>query len=230
MASLSTNPAYSFTVSGERLVEFIAEPAAGQVAQFRPSSLQVVAPNLRTFSLKGCSLIAGECSLSGQTRLQSADLRGTGIVGVVLPESETLTTVHLPANLAEIAVRNTRNLSTLTVDGYGHVTSISFTGNSGSFDHLAIISAAYAAGAEVASLTAENVAWTNVGGALMGWMAAIPTGRITGTIDVAGANTTVTFEMKRQFLKKWGQVDSPGNPLRITYAQRDLVSALDPAT
>lgn len=226
VANLSTNPAYSFTVSGERLVEFIAEPAAGQVAQFRPSSLQVVAPNLRTFSLKGCSLIAGECSLSGQTRLQSADLRGTGIVGVVLPESETLTTVHLPANLAEIAVRNTRNLATLTVDGYGHVTSISFTGNSGSFDHLAIISAAYAAGADVASLTAENVAWTNVGGALMGWMAAIPTGRITGTIDVAGANTTVTFEMKRQFLKKWGQVDSPGNPLRITYAQRDLVSAL----
>lgn len=226
VASLSTNPAYSFTVSGERLVEFIAEPSAGQTAQFRPSSLQVVAPNLRTFSLKGCSLIAGECSLTGQTRLQSADLRGTGIVGVVLPESETLTTAHLPARLAEISVRNARNLATLTVEGYDHMTSISFTGDSGTFDHLAIISAANQAGADIASLTCERVAWTDVGASLMDWISSRPTASITGTISVAGSNTAVTFDMKRRFLKKWGQVDSQANPLYITYAQRDIVTLL----
>ena len=226
VANLSTNPAYSFTVSGERLVEFIAEPAAGRDAQFRPSSLQVVAPNLRTFSLKGCELIAGECSLSGQTRLMSADLRGTGIVGVVLPETETLTEVHLPAKLAEVNVRNTRNLATLTVEGYEYMTAISFTGDSGTFDHLAIIDAAYRAGAAIASLTAENVSWTDVGSSLMDWISSVPTGRITGTISVAGSNTAVTFAMKRRFLQKWGQVDSPTNALYITYAQRDIPAVL----
>lgn len=226
VASLSTNPAYAFTVSGERLVEFIAEPAEGQAAQFRPSSLQVVAPNLRTFSLKGCALIAGECSLAAQTRLQSADLRGTGIVGVVLPESETLTEAHLPSKLDEVVIANTPNLDTLTIEGFDYMQAMSFTGNTGSFDLLSIVQQAQAAGAPLVSFTAENVSWTDVQASLMDWLVSMANSTITGDVSIAGANTAVTFSLKRKFLKKWGQVDNASNPLYITYSQRDLVQVL----
>lgn len=226
VASLSTNPAYSFTVFGERLVEFIAEPAEGASAQFRPSSIQVVAPNLRTFSLKGCELISGECSLSVQTRLQSADLRGTGIVGVVLPQSETLTEAHLPSRLAEVAISSTPNLATLTVEGFDYLQSMSFTGDTGSFDLLSIVNQAYQADAPLVSFTAENIDWTDVQASLMDWLVSMAHSSLTGTASIAGANTSVTFALKRKFLEKWGQVDVDTNPLYLTYAQRDLVQVL----
>ena len=226
VAALSTNPAYAFTVSGERLVEFIAEPAEGQTAQFRPSSVQVVAPNLRTFSLKGCELIAGECFLGAQTRLQSIDLRGTGIVGVVLPQSETLTEAHLPAKLAEVVVSNTPALATLTIEGFDYMQSMSFIGNTGSFDLLSIVNQAYSADAPLASFTAENISWTDVQASLMDWLVSMAHSTLTGEASIAGANTAVTFAMKRKFLDKWGQVDVSTNPLYLTYAQRDLVQVL----
>jgi len=226
VAALSTNPAYAFTVSGERLVEFIAEPGEGQTAQFRPSSVQVVAPNLRTFSLKGCELIAGECSLGAQTRLQSVDLRGTGIVGVVLPESETLTEAHLPSKLAEVVVANTPNLATLTVEGFDYMQSMSFTGDTGSFDLQSLVAQAYQADAPLVSFTAENIDWTDVQASLMDWLVGLSRSTLTGTASIAGANTSVTFDLKKRFLEKWGQVDDASNPLYLTYSQRDLVQVL----
>lgn len=226
VAALSTNPAYSFTVSGERLVDFVAEPAEGTAAQFRPSSIQVVAPNLKTFSLKGCELISGECSLSAQTRLQSADLSGTGIVGVVLPQTETLTEAHLPSKLAEVNISNTPNLGVLTIDGFDFMQSMSFTGDTGSFNLLSIVEQAYQAEAPLVSFTAENIDWTEVQASLMDWLVNMAHSTLTGTVSITGANTSVTFEMKRKFLEKWGAVDSADNPLRLTYALRDLVQAL----
>lgn len=226
VASLSTNPAYSFTVSGERLVEFIAEPGTGQTAQFRPSSLAVTAPLIRNFSLKGCTLIAGECSLAAQTRLQSVDLRGTGIVGVVLPETETLTTAHLPSSLAEIAMKNTPNLATLTVQGYSHVATINLGKDHGTFDSLNLLETIYAAEAPVTSITLVDIDWDGASAAMVHWMAQMTTANITGAIDISGSNTAVTFAMKKLFLEKWGQVDESDNPLHLTYTARSITNAL----
>ncbi len=226
VANLSTNPAYAFTVSGERLVEFIAEPASGETSQFRPSSLQVVAPNIRTFSLNGCSLIAGECSLANQTRLEAIDLRGTGIVGVVLPESELLQEAHLPSKLAEVNVQNTPNLATFDIEGFDYMTSMSFGENHGTFDILPIVQAAYSASAPLTSLQATGIDWTDIQVSLVNWLSDIATCDLSGSIGITGANTTVTFALKKKFLEKWGQVDDATNALYLTYSQRDLVSIL----
>lgn len=226
IANLSTNPAYAFTVSGERLVEFIAEPAPGQTAQFRPSSIQIVAPNLRTISLKGCGMIAGECALGNLTRLESIDLRGTDIVGVVLPQSETLNEVHLPAKLAEIVVNNTANLATLTVEGFDYMQSMYFGSSRGSFALLPLIEQAYYAGASLRSFTAEGIEWENVPASMIDWLVSITHSTITGYISITGTNTAVTFDLKRRLLEKWGAVDNQANPIYITYTLRDLVQVL----
>lgn len=226
VASLSVNPAYAFTVSGERLTEFIAEPASGETAQFRPSNLQVAAPNLRTLSIKGCGLISGELSLSGQTRLQTVDVRDSGVVSVVLPESETVRTVHLNARLNEIRLANVRNLSTLTVQGYSYLGQVQFLKNHGMFDTMSFLNECYAAGAPVSILQAESISWPNMQPSVMEWLTNIANCSLSGSITVTGSTSAVTFEMKRRMLKKWGDIDTGADGLLITYPLREIVNSL----
>ena len=226
VSALSVNPAYAFTVSGERLTEFIAEPADGVTAQFRPSNLQVAAPNLRTLSIKGCSLISGELSLSGQTRLQTVDVRDSGVVSVVLPESETVKTVHLNSRLNELRLSNVRNLSTLTMQGYSFLSQIQFLKNHGTFDSLAFLNSCFAAGAPVTILQAEGISWPNMQPSVMEWITNITNCRLSGEISVVGNTSAVTFEMKRMMLKKWGNVDTGADGLLITYPLREIVNSL----
>ena len=226
VASLSVNPAYAFTVSGERLTEFIAEPEAGGTAQFRPSSLQVAAPNLKTLSIKGCSLISGELSLSGQTRLQTVDVRDSGVVSVVLPESETVRTVHLNARLNEIRLANVRNLSTLTVQGYSYLGQVQFLKNHGTFDTLSFLNECYAAGAPASILQAVDISWPNMQPSVMEWLTSIANCHLSGSITVTGSTSAVTFEMKRRMLKKWGDIDTGADGLLISYPLREIVNSL----
>ena len=226
VAALSTNPAYSFTVSGERLVEFIAEPGVGETAQFRPSSIAVTAPLIRHFSLKGCSLIAGECPLAALTRLVDVDLRDTGIVGTVLPQTETLTSAKLPASLVELAAKNTPNLATFTVQGYSHVATINFGVDHGSFDSQVILSEAFAAEAPITAVTLLGIEWTNTQAALIDWIAQKSTAVVTGSAAITGTNTAVTFAMKKLWMERWGAVDDESNELYLTYTSRSIGYAL----
>jgi len=222
VAGLSTNPAYSFTVSGERLVEFIAEPAAGQTAQFRPSSVIFTAPNIRTVSLKGCSGIAGEVSLSGLTRLQSVDLRGTSQIGVVLPESETLTSAKLPSRLTELILRNTPSLATLTLEGYGYLTSLRLLENYGTFDTQSFVEACFSASAALTRLDILGTTWTDVSAEMLAWLLGIASSTLTGTMSIAGSNSAVTYALKAAMQSRWGDIDSADNDLYVTYQPRAI--------
>ena len=222
LASLSTNPAYSFTVSGERLVEFVAEPAAGQTAQFRPSSIIFTAPNLKTVNLHGCSGIGGEVSLASQTRLQTLDLRGTAQVGVVLPKTETLTSAKLPGRLTELIVQDTPNLAQLTIESYEFFEDLQLLENCGSFSTQRFIEECYAAGASLSRLVVKDIAWDNLAAEIARWLIGINNITLTGTMNIGGTSNSVTFDMKVQMLLKWGAIDDAQNPLYVTYPVRIL--------
>ena len=226
VADLSVNPSYSFTVSGERLTEFIAEPAEGKEAQFRPSSLLVTAPHLRRFSVKGCALIGGELSLTAQTRLESVDIRDTGFVGVVLPETETLLSAHLNGNLAELTLKNTRNLADLTLQDCSYLTQLQFLENHGSFDTLAFLNTCYTSRAPISIFSAVGIAWENMQASVLEWLANIASSTVTGSIQVSGTTSAVTFEMKIRMLEKWGNVDTGADGLLVTYPLREVTNAL----
>ena len=226
VCALSVNPAYGFTVSGERLVEFIAEPAEGAAAQFRPSSLLVTAPNLKTFRIKGCSQIGGELSLSSQTRLTDIDIRNTSIVGVSLPESETLTSVMLPDKITTLTLKNTRNLATLTLDSYAFLQEVRLLQDYGKFDSLTFLNECYVSGAPLAAFEAADIAWQNVQPSVLEYLLGIAVSSLSGSMVVTGSSSAVTFPMKKAMLEKWGDIDTGADGLKVTYPVRSIDRAL----
>lgn len=226
IANLSVNPAYGFTVSGERLVEFIAEPEGGATAQFRPSSLLVSAPNLKTFRINGCRQIGGELSLTSQTRLTDIDIRNTLIVGVSLPESETLTSVRLPDKITALTLKNTRNLATLTLDSHAFLQEVRLLKDYGKFDSLTFLNECYVAGAPLAAFEASGITWQNVQSSVLEYLLGVASSTLSGSMAVTGSSSAVTFAMKKMMLEKWGDIDTGADGLTVTYPVRAIEKAL----
>lgn len=113
----------TFNLNGKRLLEFSADSRNVQSYEFRPISMTINCPVLRTLSLYGCSTLSGSLDLSKCTKLESVDLRGTGLNSVILPESDSLTTVYLP-DLTSITVVNCPNITTFSVEGYTNLLSL----------------------------------------------------------------------------------------------------------
>lgn len=113
----------AFRLNGKRLLEFSADSRNVASYEFRPRSMTVNCPALKTLSLYGCSTLSGVLDLSGCKKLVSVDLRGTNLSSVILPETGTLTTVYLP-NLASITIVNCPNITTLSIDGYSNLISL----------------------------------------------------------------------------------------------------------
>jgi hypothetical protein len=113
----------AFPLVGQRLLEFSADSREVSTYEFRPRSMTVSCPVLKYLCLYGCSTVAGVLNLSSSTKLESVDLRGTGLQTVVLPETDTLTEVYLPA-LTSLTVNNCPNISTFSLASYGNLVSI----------------------------------------------------------------------------------------------------------
>ena len=124
----------TFNLNGKRLLEFSADSRNVQSYEFRPISMTINCPVLRTLSLYGCSTLSGSLDLSKCTKLESVDLRGTGLNSVILPESDSLTTVYLP-DLTSITVVNCPNITTFSVEGYTNLLSLT-TDNSSLADDV----------------------------------------------------------------------------------------------
>lgn len=107
-----------FTLLGSRLVEFVAEPAQNDTAWFRPPSM-VIGQNvklLKLFNIRNCSSIGGELNLSNQTRLQKLDLHGTRVNSLILPKTNTLVSVDLPATLTSVTIDGQPNIGNTAAD------------------------------------------------------------------------------------------------------------------
>lgn len=113
----------AFPLVGQRLLEFSADSREVTTYEFRPRSMTVSCPVLKSLSLYGCSTLSGVLNLANSTKLETVDLRGTGLQTVVLPETDTLTEVYLPA-LTSLTVNNCPNISTFSLASYGNLVSI----------------------------------------------------------------------------------------------------------
>lgn len=218
-----------FTVSGERLTEFVAEPTTAQ-ANFRPTSITVVAPNLRRLSVKGCGTIGSIPNLTRQTRLEEVDLRGTSVTSVVLPETETLKEVRLPGTLTELTLRNVPNLTTLDMDGTQQLREVHLMEGTTAIDSHSLVSNIYSGGAMLDGLSLRDVTWNNVTTGLVTWLTGIPRLEMTGQISMyeSGLLPSVSFDLKCKIIKKWGNVDDvtagDHRGLKMEYARRDFTS------
>lgn len=224
MGDISVNPNYSFPLSGERLVEFVAEPSGD--AQFRPSSMAITAPLMEKFSLNGSTPIGGTINLSGCTRMREIDLRGTSMTSVRLPESERLEIVRLPNKLTAITISNMPNLQTFTLDGVAFLESLILGMNIGNVNTLQIVNNCFNTKAPLTALRVEQAVWENVQPSVLEWLTNIANCQLKGSMVVAGTSTSVTFEMKRKMIAKWGDIDTGADGLKVTYPIREIVNII----
>lgn len=227
LGDISVNPNYSFPLSGERLVEFIAEPTGDK--QFRPSSMTVTAPLMERFSINGAN-VGGTINLTGCTRLVEADLRGTSVTTVRLPESERMARAYMPALLSSVAIDNMPNLNVLTFEGYSYLNSLVIGENVGNLDTLSVVVGCYMSGAPLSTLSLRNIDWLDMTGEVLSYLLGIQNLSLTGQITTkeSGNLPTITFEIKKALIQKFGNVDDTESPdhrgLKVNYTIRAITT------
>lgn len=114
----------TFELSGDRLLEFSADSRkiSGDV-QFRPIAMKVSCPNLKKLVLYGISTLSGNLDLSGCPKLESADLRGTGINSISFPETSTLRDLNIP-NVSSIILVGCKSLENVYFENLSNLTSL----------------------------------------------------------------------------------------------------------
>lgn len=228
LGDISVNPSLAFQIKGERLVEIVVNPV--NAPDFRPSSLEIIAPLVKTISLKDSSLIKGQLNLSSSTRLVSADLRNTQITQVRLPASELLTTLQFGSYMTAVNIDNVPNLTTMTFTGYDYLSSIVVGSNVGSLDTLSVLIGCFNASAPLSVLSLRNIDWVDVNGDVLNYLLGVQNTSLTGSISTyeVGNLPTVTFDMKMAIINKFGNVDDISSEgyrgLKMTYTIRPITS------
>lgn len=235
LGDMSTTPANTITIKGNRLTEFKAEPSkyytdsdsGKQMPAFRPGAIVVAAKNIKTLSLKGCTGTTGAVDLSDLARLESVDVRQTKLSDVNLPETNSLTSVQLPATIQTVDITNQQNVSTLSLEGYGNLQKFVLRNNKliDSYTHALGIYAAKPAGLKQVEF--DNVQWdtdakrcsmdmlmyyADIKAALMGVI----------FMMAASSDRALTLADKVKLCNLYGDIDDKGNALYIQYEVRAI--------
>ena len=198
----------TFELSGDRLLEFSADSRkiSGDV-QFRPIAMKVSCPNLKRLVLYGISTLSGNLDLSGCPKLESADLRGTGINSISFPETSTLRDLNIPnvssiilvgcKSLENVYFENLSNLTSLTTDSTIVLNSI--LNNATNLQDVHLQSVDYDA-AEKSELVYDLLLREGT--------------TASGTISL---NKALTIAEKNELVKKYGNIDDVSNGLHVIY-------------
>lgn len=172
---------------------------------------------LRNMTVRNCPNVTGHADFESQV-IQTIDFRGTGVTGITVPETDTLTAIRLGAATTELRFSHLAGLQTLTVE---------------STDNLGVISLNECPGADIRPVLYEalmgdilrevslhGVNWSNFGTQYLEKLADLGAD-ITGSIAIA-ASANMPFALKQKCLAVWGDIDSGDNPLFISYTKRPV--------
>lgn len=200
----------AFELSGDRLLEFSADSRKVASYQFRPTSMTVNCPVLKKLVLYGCSSLVGSLDLSNVTKLEEADLRGTGLSSVVFPSTEFLKSVSVP-NLVSLTIMGSRNLTNFYSEGYSNLKSL--TTDSSTIADTILRSTATLTEVHFTDIFldySEDTATSNkLYEALIG-----ENSTATGFISL---KKQITQAQKELLISKYGNIDNRTNPLCIQY-------------
>lgn len=235
LGDMSTTPANTITIKGNRLTEFKAEPSkyytdtdsGKQMPAFRPGAIVVAAKNIKTLSLKGCTATTGSIDLSDLTRLESVDVRQTKLSDVSLPETNSLTSVQLPATIQEVNITNQSSISTLTLEGYSNLQKFILRDNEllDSYTYAVGIYAAKPSGLK--SVEFDHVQWNTDSKRcsmdMLMYFADIKAALI-GVIYMMAASSdrALTLTDKLKLCSLYGNIDDKSNSLYIQYEIRAI--------
>ena len=179
LGDMSTTPANTITIKGNRLTEFKVEPSkyyidtdsGKQTPAFRPGAIVVAAKNIKTLSLKGCTATTGSIDLSDLTRLESVDVRQTKLSDVSLPETNVLHDIQYPSTIQSIYAKQLGGLKLLTAEGYSNIGSMVFGKQTPSSVVVPFVTSMAANATQNVNISLVDIAWnTPMTMATLQWM------------------------------------------------------------
>lgn len=96
---------------------------------------------LRTLDVRNCPNLTQAVDVSGCNNLEHVYFDGTGITGLLLPVGGILKTLHLPATVTNLTIRNQASLSDLTIPSYVGISTLRLENVSSAVDSKAILQA-----------------------------------------------------------------------------------------
>lgn len=198
----------TFELSGERLLEFSADSRKiSGTMQFRPIAMKVSCPNLRKLTLYGVSTLAGNLNLSGCSKLESVDLRGTNLNTVVFPATSTLKEISIP-NVSSLSILGCQALERVYFESLSNMVSIT-TDNSVVFENVIT---------NAANLSEVHLQGINYNaGEQSELVYNLLLNDNTTASGIINLNKALTIDEKNALIQKYGNIDAKNNSLYVTY-------------
>ena len=96
---------------------------------------------LRTLDVRNCPNLTQAVDVSGCSNLEHVYFDGTGITGLLLPVGGILKTLHLPASITNLTIRNQASLTDLSIPSYAGISTLRLENVSSAVDSKAILQA-----------------------------------------------------------------------------------------
>lgn len=198
----------TFELSGDRLLEFSADSRkiSGEV-QFRPIAMKVSCSNLKRLVLYGISTLSGNLDLSGCPKLESADLRGTGINSISFPETSTLRDLNIP-NVSSIILVGCKSLENVYFENLSNLTSLTT-------DSTIVLNSILNNATNLQDVHLQGVDYDAAEKSELVYDLLLKEGTTaSGTISL---NKALTIAEKNELVKKYGNIDDVSNGLHVIY-------------
>ena len=96
---------------------------------------------LRTLDVRNCPNLTQAVDISGCSNLEHVYFDGTSITGLLLPVGGILKTLHLPATITNLTIRNQASLTDLSIPSYAGISTLRLENVSTAVDSKAILQA-----------------------------------------------------------------------------------------
>ena len=96
---------------------------------------------LRTLDVRNCPNLTQAVDVSGCSNLEHVYFDGTGITGLLLPVGGILKTLHLPATITNLTIRNQASLTDLSIPSYAGISTLRLENVSTAVDSITILQA-----------------------------------------------------------------------------------------
>lgn len=199
----------TFELSGNRLLEFSADSRKVTNYYFRPISMSVKCPVLKSLVVYGCSTLTGSLDLTNCLKLEKIDLRGSNLSTILFPQSDVLTEIALP-NLTSLSIVNCPNLTTKIY--YESLDKLNVLTTDNSFVLSKMIT--FAPNLSEVHLQNINGSAFNSDADRLYNLLINPKSTATGKIQLG---KTLTVAEKNVLIAKYGNIDDERNALYIKY-------------
>ena len=198
----------TFELSGERLLEFSADSRKiSGTMQFRPIAMKVSCPNLRKLTLYGVSTLAGNLNLSGCSKLESVDLRGTNLNTVVFPATSTLKEISIP-NVSTLSILGCQALERVYCENLTKMYAITTDSN-------LVLNEVLKSATNLSEIHLSDINY--IAGDNSDKLLKVLVNKNSTAVGRIELNKALTIDEKNALIQKYGNIDDKANSLYVTY-------------